>query len=123
MTMEEKWMAMEEKWMDDARHLARHKIGSKKSSGHRHSFFGLPMLYDTLLRLDGLDSQGRAAVSDIVIEWANGSSVLKRLGETIQAMYRQYSEEKKAIHGDSYRRDFPCGWSLQYADTLQKDRK
>lgn len=117
-------MTIEEKWMDDARQIARHGVTAKETKKrHRSSFFGLPMLYDTLAQLNGLDSQGRAAVSDIVIEWANGSYVLKRLGETIQEMYREYSEEKKAIHGDSYRREFPYGWSLQYADTLRKDRK
>ncbi len=114
-------MTIEEKWTDDARQVARR--GVVKSDGHRASFFGLPMLHDTLLQLNGLDSEGRAAVSDFVIEWANGSTVPKRLGETIGAMYRQYSEERKAIHGDSYRTKFPCGWSSQYADTLQKDRK
>ncbi len=116
-------MTIEEKWMDDARQVGRHGVNTKKSDGHRCSFFGLPMLYDSLAQLNGLDSEGRAAVSDIVIEWANGSAVPKRLGETIGAMYRQYSEERKAILGDSYRPDFPYGWGLQYADTLRKDRR
>ena len=116
-------MTMEEKWIDDARQVARYGVNTEKSDGHRCSFFGLPMLYDTLGQLNGLDLEGRAAVSDIVIEWANGSCFRKRLGETIGAMYRQYSVEGKAIHGDSYRTHFPYGWSLQYADTLQKDRK
>ena len=115
-------MTIEEKWMDDVRQVARHGVNTEKTDGHRASFFGLPMLYDSLAQLNRLDSEGRAAVSDIVIEWANGSYVPKRLGETIQAMYRQYSEEKKAIQGDSYRTDFPYGWGLQYADTLRKDR-
>ncbi len=115
-------MTMKEKWMDDARHVARHGVNTNKSDGHRASFFGLPMLYDSLAQLNDLDSEGRAAVSDIVIEWANGSGLPKRLWETNGAIFRAYYEEKKAIQGDSYRKDFPCGWSLQYADTLRKDR-
>lgn len=75
-------MTIEEKWMDDARQVARHGVNTKKSDGHRSSFFGLPMLHDTLAQLNNLDSEGRAAVSDIVIEWANGSPhVPKRLGK------------------------------------------
>ena len=116
-------MIMKEQWLEDARQVARHGFNTKESGMSGSSFLGLPMLYDTLARLNGLDSEGRAAVSDIVIEWANGSTVPKRLGETIGAMYRQYSEERKAIHGDSYRTEFPYGWSLQYADTLRKDRR
>ena len=115
-------MTMKEKWMEDARQVARHGVNTKKTDGHRSSFFGLPMLHDTLGQLNGLDSEGRAAVSDIVIEWANGSYVPKRLGKTLSAIFRAYHEEKKAIQGDSYRPDFPCGWSSRYADTLQKDR-
>ena len=115
-------MTIEEKWMDDARQVARHGVNTEKSDGHRASLFGLPMLYDSLAQLNGLDSEGRAAVSDIVIEWANGSYVPKRLWETNGAIFRAYHEERKAVQGDSYRPHFPCGWGEQYADTLQKDR-
>ena len=114
-------MTIEEKWMEEARQVARR--GVVKSDGCRASFFGLPMLHDSLAQLNGLDSEGRAAVSDLVIEWANGSTVPKRFMETLSAIFRAYHDERKAIQGDSYRPHFPCGWSSQYADTLQKDRK
>lgn len=78
------------KWANNALHVAR--FGNGASSGERASYYGLPLLYDALMKLSALDPYHRAAVGNFVTDWANGST--KELWETLQQMYHAHDSEE-----------------------------
>ena len=77
------------KWAGNATAVAR--FGNGASSGERASYYGLPILYDALMQLSALDPYHRAAVSNFVKDWADGST--KKLWATLQEMYHAHDLE------------------------------